>query len=160
MASPISIKINIQPWVKKYLISISQNKCEPLEFSRKHEYNRLLINLISNRYDIVNEKIFKENSVKIKLRYNQIKNVDFYNKIARNSAIEFRKQIKSDIMFAFYIFTKDKLLSGEQRKEAIIKFFKIHNISEDDLKLESFYRKFTRYIEKCKLIYSFTNTTS
>jgi len=61
---------------------------------------------------------------------------------------KFRQIIKSDFFLNFKMFLKEATLSGYNKKEAIELFFLDHNITEDDLKLESYYRKYHRYLEK------------
>lgn len=157
MSSPISVSIEMPTYLKKYLISESINKCEPLIFPPKHDYNILLTRLISNhpsartRYDVPR--------VKIKLPFNEIKDVYFYNSLGRESRTIFREQVQRDMYYDFRVILKDLLLAGEQRKIAIEKFFLAHKISDDDLKYESFYRNFTRFIQKMRVKYSKSTLT-
>lgn len=146
MPSPICVYIEMPGYLKKYLISKSENKTEPIEFSPKHDYNKLLTNLTVN-YPVDPVDKFKE-LVKIKLPFNRIKDVYFYNKIGVHNREEFREQIKLDFYYDFRLFVKESIMSGVQRKIAIEMFFQMHKITEDDVKYESFYRNFTRFNRK------------
>jgi len=133
-------------YLKKYLISQSENGKEPLEFSPKHDYCRLLSNLTVN-YPVEPVDTSK-NTVKIRLPFNRIKDVYFYNKIGYHNRIEFREQIRVDFYYDFRLFIKDRIMCNIQRKIAIEQFFQLHKITEDDLKFESFYRNYTRFNKK------------
>ena len=150
--SPVTIKIFVPKWMKIYLISQSENKCEPIEFPRRHEYNTLLIRLVTNRSDVKEERS-KESfvPVKIKLPFSKAKDVYFYNKLSEEARGDFRDQVKTDFLFDFSVNVKDKLLKGVQRKIAIEQFFEYHKITDEDTNTDSFYRKFTRYIDKRKI---------
>ncbi|MDF1550854.1 MAG: hypothetical protein P1P88_23730 [Bacteroidales bacterium] len=148
--SPISVYIEMPEYLKKYLISESTTKVEPLSFAPKHDYNILLTRLISNyRSKPADHHV---NRVKIQLPFNAIKNVYFYNNLSAESRRVFREQIQRDMYYDFRVFLKDMILAGEQQKIALEKFFLLHGITEDDLKYESFYRNFTRFIEKRRCI--------
>ena len=157
MSSPISVKIPVPAWMKKYLIFQSKNGSEPIVFHNKHAYNRLLINLVSNRPDIKilpnpKEEDINNETVKIKLPFNSIKDVYFYNKLNYRNQIEFRNQIKLDFLYQYMIEIRKKTILGIERKKATEEFLEMININEDELKYESLYRKFSRYINKKKSI--------
>ncbi len=158
MASPIVIKIEVPAWMKKYLIFQSENKTEPLEFHRKHNYNRLLINLVTNRTDVIiykpdlHEEDINNAIVKIKLPFNGYKDVYFYNKIGINNKKKFRAEVKIDFLFQYRTELRNKLCRNIERKTATEEFLDKLKINEDELKYESLYRKYTRYMNKEKLI--------
>lgn len=146
MPSPISVKIEMPVYLKKYLIGQSVNKQEPLEFSTEHDYSLLLVKLASNRPA---ERIkHGENTVKIHLPFNRGKDVYFYNNIGINRRKYFREQVRLDFYYEFRTFLKSRIMAGIERKIAIEEFFEKYKITEDDVKFESFYRNFTRYNDK------------
>lgn len=147
MPSPISVYIEMPSYLKKYLISQSENYKEPLEFALNHEYNLLLMKLVSNRRDV--KRVNKDEScIKIKLPFNEVKNVYFYNNISFHNRVLFREHVKLDFYYDFRLFVKYQIMKGVQRKIAIEQFFELLQINEDDIKFESFYRNFTRYNDK------------
>jgi hypothetical protein len=146
MASPIYVEIEMPVYLKKYLISISDNKKEPLELPHGHEYSILIRNITTNR---MVERIGKgEDVIKIRLPFSRIKDPYFYNKIGINNRKYFREQIRLDFYYDFRLFLKDRIMGGVQRKIAIEQFFELHKIEEGDVKFESFYRNFTRFNNK------------
>lgn len=157
MPSPIHVYIEVPAWMKKYIIFQSEYNSEPVIFHNKHIYNRLLINLISNRPDIKilpkpKEKYINNDIVKIRLPFNNIKDVYFYNKLSNRNKIEFRNQVKLDFLYQYMTEIRKKTIQGMERKKATEEFLEMININEDELKYESLYRKFTRYINKRKSI--------
>lgn len=146
MPSPISVKIEMPVYLKKYLIGQSMNKQEPLEFSTEHDYSLLLVKLASNR---TAERIKQdENTVKIRLPFNRGKDVYFYNNIGFNRRVFFREQVRLDFYYEFRTYLKKRIMEGIERKIAIEEFFERYKITEDDVKYESFYRNFTRFNDK------------
>jgi len=159
--SPISVTIEVSSWMKKYLIYHSENKKEPLEYPYKHEYNLLLTRLTSNRVDVLPDNIVFDHkyknlktpatnseTIKICLPFSKYKDIYFYNKISNKAKILFREQVKDDMLYDFFVSIKKQIMSGYERKIAIENFFLKFNITEDDLKYDSFYRKYTRYVNK------------
>ncbi len=158
MPSPISVKIEVPAWMKKYLQYQSEDKnAKILKFARKHEYNLLLTNLVTNyrRISILkdsNTKFKNNREVKIYLPFSDKKDVYFYNYISRHSAETFRRNINLDFLYDFKLYLRNALLNGTQRKIAIENFLNMYNINEDELKFESLYRRYTRYMNKIKRI--------
>ncbi len=147
--SPISVYIEMPEYFKKYLLAVSENKQEPVEFTPKHDYYKLLSNLCVN-YP-VHPVDRTKNVIKIKLPFNRIKDVYFYNKLGEEAREFFRAQVKRDLYYDFRVFLKDSIMSGMQRKVAIEKFFLAHNITEDDIQYDSFYRNYSRYLAKKRI---------
>jgi hypothetical protein len=133
-------------YLKKYLLSQSENHNEPIEFIPEHDYSLLLTRLTTNRPVESIEK--NEATVKIKLPFNRGKDVYFYNKIGINKRKYFREQVRLDFYYDFRLFLKERIMAGIQRNIATEQFFELHGITEDDIKFESFYRNYTRYIDK------------
>jgi hypothetical protein len=146
MPSPICVYIEMPSYLKKYLISQSENRKEPLEFIPEHDYSLLLTRLTTNRP--VENISHQESTIKIRLPFNRGKDVYFYNKIGINKRKYFREQVRLDFYYDFRLFIKERMMAGIQRKIAIEQFFNLHGITEDDIKYESFYRNFTRYNDK------------
>ena len=143
--------------LKKYLISESENEKEPLCFPPKHDYNILLVRLMSNYPS--KPSPHHVNRVKIQLPFNQIKDVYFYNRLSDDSRRLFREHVQRDLYYDFRLFLKELSQAGIQRKIALEKFFLLHGITEDDIKYESFYRNYTRYIKKLRATYSESDLT-
>jgi hypothetical protein len=157
MGSPIVVKIEVPAWMKKFLLYQSENGIEPVEFHRKHRYVLLLNCMLTNRYDtnVVNEPSYNDiNSevVTIRLPWSKLHDVYFYNKISRDNREKFRNEVKSDFYFQYQTEIRNKKMVGIERKQATEYFLDRLNITEDELKYESMYRKFTRYMNKLKLI--------
>ena len=155
MASPISVKIEVPSLMKKYLEFQSELSGDIIEFSRKHQYNILLLKLVSNyRFSEINqedENFTGDSYVKIRLPFSDRKDVYFYNYMSRQSKITFRHEVNLDFLYEFKRFIRNSIMQGQQRKIAIEQFLEKYNISEDELKYESLYRKYTRYLNKSKL---------
>ena len=159
MASPISVTIKVPAWMKKYLEFQSEDKsAKILSFANKHQYNVFLINLVSN-YRTVSvpfkkkkETDINNSEVKIYLPFSNRKVIYFYNYISRYSAEIFRREINLDFLLDFKTYLRNNMLQGMQRKIAIENFLKKYNINEDELKFETLYRKYTRYMNKNKRI--------
>ncbi len=147
MSSPISVFIEMPVYLQKYLTAISINKKQPLQFRNKHDYNRLLINIVSNRTDI-KPPDYNKPGIKILLPFSKIKDIYFYNKISTENRELFRKTVKADLLYDFRLFIKEMIRIGINRKDALELFFLSLNITEDDIKYESFYRQYTRYNKK------------
>ncbi len=152
VASPISVYIEMPVWLKKYLISESINKEEPLIFHPKHDYNTLLARLVTNNRK-TEPPDYDKQGIKIMLPWSKMKDVYFYNKLSTDSRQIFRNQIYRDVYYDFKIFLKDMTLKGMQRKIALERFFLCHQITDDDINYASFYRSFTRYIQKRRVNY-------
>ena len=157
MPSPISVKISVASWMKRYLEFQSEDgESKILTFSRKHEYNIFIMRLVSNyKRNVVSAKPVDENvklnsEVKINLPFSDRKDVYFYNYLSRASMQIFRAEIELDMLFDFKRYLRTEILNGKQKKIAIREFFEKHNITEDDIKYESFERKHTRYMNKTK----------
>ncbi len=140
-------------WLKKYLIGQSANKQEPIEFSPGHDYNILLTRLIS-KDPRIEPAYYDQKLVEIKLPFNEFKDVYIYNKISRENRLIFKEQVRRDLYYDLRLFLKDMIMCGEERKIAIETFFFYYKITEDDVNLQSFYRSFTRYNEKKRIMYS------
>jgi hypothetical protein len=157
MPSPIVVKIEVPAWMKKYLLYQSENKQEPIEFHRKHRYVLLLNCILTNKYDtyIVNDPDKKDTNseiVTIRLPWSKMHDVYFYNKIARDNREKFRNEVKTDFYFQYQTYIRNRKMVGIERKQATEEFLERYDITEDELKYESLYRKFTRYMNKLKLI--------
>jgi hypothetical protein len=145
--SPISVKIEMPLWMRQFLINQSINKEEPIVFARRHELHYILNELISNDTRIVLPDRIPEDWawVKIKLPFNPYKDVYFYNKLSDDSRKMLRTVIRTQFNFKYFRYVRHKLNQGMERKEATEMFLKEQNFSEDMMKYESLYRKFTRF---------------
>lgn len=159
MPSPISVKIPVTSWMKKYLEFQSENpKAQTLVFALKHEYNIFLLRLVSNykreqNLMVVEKQNLKLDSVvKIQLPFSDRKDVYFYNYLSREAKQKFRAEVELDMLYDFKRYLKVNILKGVKKKIAIREFFEKRNISEDDIKYESFERKFSRYMDRMKHI--------
>ena len=162
MSSPISVKIEVPVWMKKYLLFESKEKIFPISFPRRHAYNAFLLKLVSNKKNI-SEKLFigpvNSEIIKLKLPFSDVKDVYFYNKISEHNRERFRRQVKADFYYDFEVVVKHLLLSGMKRDKALEKFFLSMDITEDDINYDSFYRKFTRYKKNRALKFSKSELT-
>ena len=130
--SVITVNIPIKPYLKKYLIEKSINGTEPLIFARKHIYNILLINLVSN-YNSLNQIPVadkqnvidhfshpdKENSVTIVLPFNEKKNILTYNYLSLKNKRVFRNEVATDFYFELARFLIRNLTPGSIRKDLV-----------------------------------------
>ena len=146
MPTNIYVEIEMPVYLKKYLLAQSENKKEPLHFCIDHDYNILIRQLTTNRRV---EKLQKcDETVRILLPFSRRKDAYFYNNIGFHNRVYFREQVRLDFYYDFRLFVKERIMAGIQRKIAIEQFFLLHNINEDDIKYESFYRNFTRFNNK------------
>jgi len=113
---------------------------------------------VTNRTDVLiykpdlTEDDMNNSTVKIKLPFNEVKDVYFYNKIGFHNKIKFRKEVKMDFLFQYRNYLRNEMMKNLERKKATEGFLELMDINEDELKYESLYRKFTRYMTKGKLI--------
>ncbi len=158
MPSPISVFIEMPTYLKKYLIFQSKNKEEPIVFSEGHDYNLLLIRLITND-SRTNPPDKSKTGCKIILPFNKNKDVYFYNKLSEPSREYFRNQLRNNFLYDFRILLKDRNVSFLDRKQVMEFFFLTMKITDDDLNYASFYRSFTRYNKKRRVTYSKSTLT-
>ena len=157
--SVITVNIPIKAYLKKYLIEKSISGTEPLIFARKHIYNILLINLVSN-YNSLNQIPVadkqnvidhfshpdQQNSVTIVLPFNERKNILYYNYLSLKNKRIFRNEVATDFYFELARYLIRNLKPESIRKELVKDYKKRYHISEDDLKLESIYRYASRIL--------------
>lgn len=145
--SQFTIRLTIEPYLKKYLLAISSNKVEPIRFKNKSEYNRLLEKLISKHGRILPPSK-KDNTVEIELPYFMSKDVRSYNKLSVISENILREIIRNDFRLDLWLFLSKNLTTGCDRKHLIQVFLDTFNITEDDIKSESIYRSISRQLQK------------
>lgn len=162
--SEIIVRIRIKPHFKKYLISKSENKVEPIRFPRKHSYNIILINLVTNYNYLTSIPIDDKenvleyfgstkylqagNYISIVLPFNDRKDIRSYNYISVENQKKFTKEVATDFYFEFSRFLIHNMtpesIRKKMRKRLVEMFKNDYQIEEDDLKLESLYRYSTR----------------
>ncbi len=157
MPSRISISFSIPSYLKQFLIYESDHKeykkSGILVFPKRHQYNLLLRNILTNRRDCFNSFENKYDSVvKIKLPFNSYKDVYFYNMVSVKNRAYFIKEIRLDFEYAYVKYIRDAVLYKKmQRKLATEMFLDKYGIDEDMLKYGSMYRKYTRYQKRERL---------
>lgn len=160
MPSPYTVTFPVKPYIRKYLIYVSDNKAEPVIFKKNdHHYNKLLSLLISRRtLEMAKYEQFTQgyeddtSNVTIQLRwtgqyqgrpnitsrtYLSRRRVELFN----NYAVKWFKLMGSD-------FILDRILKGYTRWDAIYMLMDELTITEDEVKAESLYRFFTRLKEE------------
>lgn len=147
MPSPFTVHIEMPSYLQKYLRYHALNTTDPLQFPIKHDYNILLFRLLTNRKDTT-PVTDNKNAVEIILPYNRHKDVFSYNRISEKNRILFRKAIKDDLFFDFRYFVKEMIMQNIPRTQATEIFLEQYGITEDDIQTESFYRSFSRYLQK------------
>ena len=161
LPSPVTVKIKVQPYIKKYLIGKSENKVEPLVFARKHTYGKLLLDKVTiyNRHtsfpvaekDYIYAYFYNRwltcESVEIQLPYNEDKDVRVYNYLSRDRQYEIISHIKEDFYHELYWHLISRRRKGVQRKDLILEFIEKYNIGDDDISFESIYRQTTRILQ-------------
>lgn len=161
MSSSILVTIEIKPYLQKYLIAKSANNQNPVQFPRRHAYNIMLINLVSNYNSLkaipVNDRqnvleYFRGSSqpdadIGIILPFSRKKDVRSYNYLSIAAKTEFRKEVRLDFNYEFTRFLVRNLKAGQQRLDICKSFLEMYNISEDELKIESLYRYSSRLLE-------------
>lgn len=164
MADMVTVDIELKPYLKKYLVSKSENKQVPVRFPRKHDYNVMLIGLVTNynclksipiedrenvkRYFCPSRHKNPQDGIAIILPFNDRKNVRSYNYLSIESKKKFTFEVRVDFNFEFSRYMYYELKKGKLRTEIVEAFKKLHNIAEDELKSESLYRFSSRLIEK------------
>ena len=159
----ITVDIEVKPYLRKFLLSKSNNKTEPIRFPNKHDYNILLWRLVTNYNNLTNlpvadkqnvidyfkgSKLDPESRVSIILPFNQRKDVRSYNYLSVKSKKDFRKEVRLDFNFEFTRFLFHGLKARKQRIIIINEFKCKHKITEDDLKSESLYRYSSRLLQE------------
>jgi hypothetical protein len=164
MPSPVTVKIKVPPYLKKYIIAQSVNKAEPVQFDRKHIYAISLILKTSN-YNYLQYIPLKERCnvyeyfyhpknqsptfeyIDIRLPYNDRKDVRSFNYLGLHNKYRFISEVKEDFYFEMTRVMIKKMRTNASRKEALEHFLKTYNITEDDIKFESLYRQSSRILE-------------
>ncbi len=162
-----TVEIEIKPYLKKFLMSKSVNKQEPLRFPRKHDYNVLLLKLITNYYSLKSIHIedhqnvinyFKnskqknaEKGISLILPFNDRKDVRSYNYLSVSSKKIFRKEVRSDFYFEFSRYLIHNLKHGKRRVDVIKEFMEYYNLTEDDIKTETLYRYSSRLLKELSI---------
>lgn len=149
------------PYLKKYILAQSVNKCEPAVFERKHIYNISLIHKVTN-YNRLDKLPIDERdnvldyfynrwttyeAIQIQLPFNERKNIMYFNFLSRDNKYAFLKEVKEDFYFEITRHLISRMRRREERKNAIQEFLKKYNITEDDISLDSIYRQTTRILE-------------
>lgn len=164
MEDMVTVDIELKPYLKKYLISKSENKQVPVKFARKHDYNIMLISLVTNynclksipiedrenvkRYFSPSRHKNPQDGIAIILPFNDRKNVQFYNYLSVQNKWKFTSEVRLDFNFEFSRYMYRELKKGIPRNIIVDAFKKMYNITEDELKSESLYRFSTRMLEK------------
>jgi hypothetical protein len=163
LPSPVTVKIKVKPYIRKYLIAKSINKAEPIIFDSRNEYGHFLIGLLTNYYHQTSFPITEKENVyayfnrgrpnceflEIRLPFNRKKNILYTNYLPKHHQQIFINEITADFYQELNRFFKHNLDKGIQRKDILHYFISQYNISEDDLKFESIYRQSSRMLE-CK----------
>lgn len=164
MPSEVTVRIKVPGYIKKFLIAHSVNGDEPVVFPPKHGYNISLVQKITNynylKYipiaerDNVYEYFYHPTHqlptfqyISILLPFNERKNVLSFNYLGRVSKYQFVQEVKEDFYLGLSRYLIKKMRQNVQRKDAILEFMEIYNITEDDIKFETLYRQTTRILE-------------
>lgn len=89
-----------------------------------------------------------EGCVHIQLRYNDKKNVMYYNYLSMRSKTAFRAEVQDDFYHELKQFVVKKENIGISRMDAIMMFMRDYMITDDDIEIESLYRQITRIKSK------------
>jgi hypothetical protein len=161
LPSPVTVKIKVQPYIRKYLIGKSENKEEPLVFAKNHPFGKLLIKNVTiyNRHtsfpitdkDCIHDYFYSHwktcESVKILLPFNEDKDVRCYNYLSYHSQRDIISKLKEYFYHELHWFLISRRRKGTQRKDIIFEFMENYNITEDDILFESVYRQTTRILQ-------------
>lgn len=149
--SKVTVNIPMNAYLRKYLLYKSVNNREPIIFPPKSDYNMLLRSMVTNWYkENPRMRQPKPQGVEIVLPHDKFKNPNTYNYMSIASQKEFVRHVKRDFFFDFRIYLKECMIMGRQRKDAVIDFLSMLEISEEDLKQESMYRYSSRVLERLK----------
>ncbi len=157
----ITVLVLLKPYLQKYLISKSVNKCLPIRFPNKHFYNLLLINLVTNYYSYkqfpLSEKhncisylkppSFSPNEIPIVLPYSCKKDITYYRYLSHKSKLLFSQEVKNDFNLEFSRYLVKNLSKKIPRLDICNNFKDMYDISEDDFKTESLYRYSSRLLK-------------
>jgi hypothetical protein len=155
MPSPYIVNVRVKPYIRKYLIHISENKAEPIIFRKNdHHYNRLLKLLISHsRFRMLKmaDPPDEDDSlvqVPIQLRYtcsyNDRPDVRDRHFLSREGGQQFNRSVSNWFKLMASDYIAEKVLNGVSRLDAVYMFMEMMAITDDDIKSESFYRYWTR----------------
>jgi len=164
MPSPVTVRIKVPPYIKKYMLSQSINKQEPAIFPRKHVYSISIHQKVSNynylKYIPINEReniyeyfyhpkhqLHSYQYIEIQLPFNAVKDVRSFNFLGRDHKYKFVNEVKEDFYFELTRHIISRMRLNISRKNAIDEFIKNYNITEDDIRFESLYRQSSRILE-------------
>jgi hypothetical protein len=164
MPSPVTVRIKVPRYIRKYMLAQSENREEPLVFPKKHIYNISLVQKLCNynylKYIPMDERenvyeYFYHASnqsttfeyVTIALPFNERKDPRSFNYLGRISKYAFVKEVKEDFYFELIRYIIKMMRQNVQRKDSIAQFLEFYEISEDDIKFETLYRQSTRILE-------------
>ena len=157
----ITVDIEIKPYLRKFLISKSQNKAIPLIFPRRHFYNFSLLTKVTNYasldvlpvedrqnvIDFFRPCMCDPNHITIVLPFNNVKNIKSYNYLSMKAKTEFRNEVKTHFNLDFIRFMMTHMNKGLERTMICENFKSLHDISEDELKTDSLYRHSSRLLQ-------------
>ncbi len=162
-ANEITVSIALKPYLRKYLLYHSENKQEPVRFPRKHDYNLLLVRLVTNYNRLTSLPIedresvlshfrpsteSRSNEVRIVLPYNERKDIRYYNYLSAAGKHRFRREVWNDFMFDFNRYLIANLRRKKQRLVIVNEFKELFGLTEDDIKTESLYRQSSRILRE------------
>ncbi len=154
MASNITVRVHVKPYIKKYLIHISDNKAEPIIFPKRHHFTNLLLPLLvsKNRYDLLRFIETDQNRptdyadimLPWQKTYGNKPHIMYRRYLSPCSEREFRISVERYYKMMANEFITEKLYHGHTRTNAINMFLQELMITEDDINIESLYRGYSR----------------
>jgi len=150
MPSSQTLFVPMPIYMRKYLVHISENRAEPVVFHDRSDYNILIGRLLQTRRPELPSPP-PAMGVLIALPNQRNKDVLWtHNHMSLQSQEKFRQYVKNELFFDFRNYIREMLMDDIPRKDAIEIFFDALGISPDDVNVESFYRMYTRHLERKK----------
>lgn len=163
MASRYEIEINVRPHIKKYLIHHLNNKPitydteQPIELTNRNVIGLFITNLLKEQSFFDKKK--KENKaqegkIKVSIPERYYKDIDPRYKfigIDESSEIRIDRFLDSLLKMELFIFCDAYRATDKLKiKDAITDFMDYYNITEEDIKHETLYRKYKLYVKNGK----------
>jgi len=150
MASTQTIFIPMPTHLKRYLLFISENRAEPAIFHDRSDVNILMGRLLTSKAEPMPLSADTCGLV-IALPHQRNKDVIWvHNKMSIQSQERFRNWVRNELFFDFRNYIREMLMDDIPRKDAIEIFFDSIGVSADEVNTDSFYRMYTRHLDRKK----------
>ena len=150
MPAPVTILLDVKPYLKSYLLTL-YGPSEPIRFPRRHCLNTFLIRHLGPPPAGSFPKASRAGKVEIALPYSRAKNVLYNHYLSEHDEEALRKELEREFVYDYRCYIKEKMRAGISRKEATELFMEVYNIRDEYLSFSALYRDFSRMLQKRRL---------